>query len=71
MSKKKRMSHLKSEFEDEEYLLDNVDCVVNEPSDLEDPVCRRCGSTSWEYCTLGEKNTIKRCSDCPRRKDMH
>lgn len=57
--------------EDYDYSIDKVDHYVNEPSDLEDPVCRRCGSTQWEYCTLGENNKIKRCSECPKKKDLH
>jgi len=57
--------------EDSDYNDENVDYVVNEPSDLEDPVCQKCGSTQWVYCTLGENSLIKCCSDCPRKKDIH
>ena len=57
--------------EDENYEGAEVDYYVNEPSDLEDPVCRRCGSTSWQYCTLGDNNKIKRCSDCNVKRTLH
>lgn len=60
--------------EDEKSLYEDsvVDYCVNEPSDLEDPMCNRCGSTTWSYCTLGDNSTIKRCSDCVRKKSsMH
>ncbi len=63
---------MKSDDEDEDiYSEDGVDYFVNQPSDLEDPMCGRCGSTKWQYCTLGENSLIKKCSDCPRRKDIH
>lgn len=66
----KKMSPPKLD-DDEEYSDERVDYVCNQPSDLEDPVCRRCGSTKWTYCTLGENNRIRKCSDCPRRSNLH
>lgn len=57
--------------EDTEYVSENVDYFVNEASDLEDPVCRRCGSTRWDFCTLGDNSKIKKCSDCPNVKEYH
>lgn len=57
--------------EDEDYSDDHIDMFVNDPFDLDDPVCGRCGSTKWSYCTLGDNNAIKKCSDCPRKREIH
>lgn len=56
---------------------DDFDCgdggdYVTDVYDLDEPRCPRCGSTSWEYCRLGENSRIAFCSDCPsEQKKTH
>ena len=58
-------------YSDDEYGDEHVDMYINDPYDLDDPVCQACGSTHWEYCTIGEDNKIKKCSECPKKEQIH
>jgi hypothetical protein len=67
VGKKKGEFYLDDVNEDELDGLDHysdVDNYIFDHSDIDEPSCGFCGSTTWEFCRLGEGNIIAECSDC-------